>query len=178
MKKIAARYAVALFDLAEEQDQLDTYHEQLLWIKQVFLDDHVYQFFSSVKIDRSDKKKVLTTILKNQVSEYLMNFLMILVEKNRMSLIRSIADEYHLLINKHNNIQEGVVYSIRKLTEKEHAKIEESVGQRLNSKVILKNYINPNLLAGVRIIIGDTVIDASMQSKLNQLKSQLLKESR
>jgi F-type H+-transporting ATPase subunit delta len=178
MKKIATRYAVALFDLALEQDQLELYQNQLLWIKEVFDDESVFQFFSSVKIDRSDKKKVLTTILNEQIDRFIMNFLMILVEKNRMSLIRSIADEFHLLNNKHNNIQEGVIYSIRKLSSDEHKQIEEAVGQRLDSKVVLKNYINPSLLAGVRIIIGDTVIDASMQSKINQLKSQLLKESR
>lgn len=178
MKKIATRYAVALFDLALEEDQLKKYEDQLLWIKEVFEDDTVFQFFSSVKIDRKDKKKLLDSILGEHVDQFLMNFLMILVEKNRMALIRTIADEFHLLNNKHNNVQEGVVYSIRKLSHDEHKQIEHSVGERLNSKVKLKNYINPDLLAGIRIIIGDKIIDASMQSKINQLKSQLLKESR
>ena len=178
MKKIATRYAVALFDLALEQDQLEMYQDQLLWIKEVFEDDTVFQFFSSVKIDRKDKKKVLKTILDEHIDQFVMNFLMILIEKNRMSLIRSIADEFHLLNNKHYNIQEGVVYSIRKLSQEEHKQIELAVGERLKSEVKLKNYINPDLISGVRIIIGDTVIDASMQSKISQLKSQLLKESR
>lgn len=178
MKKIATRYAVALFDLALEQDQLNRYEKQLLWIKEVFEDDTVFQFFSSVKIARKDKKELLTSILGEHVDQYLMNFLMILIEKNRMSLIRTISDEFHLLNNKHNNIQEGVVYSIRKLSHDEHKEIERVVGERLNSEVKLKNYINSSLLAGIRIIIGDTVIDASMQLKINQLKSQLLKESR
>lgn len=178
MKKIATRYAVALFDLALEENKLERYENQLLWINEVFEDDAVFQFFSSANIDRSDKKRVLTSILDQQIDQYMLNFLMILIEKNRMSLIRTIVNEYHLLCNKHNNIKEGIVYSIRKLSKEEHEQIEHAVGERLDSQVKLKNYINTSLISGIRIIIGDTVIDASMKAKMNQLKSQLLKESR
>lgn len=178
MIKVASRYAVALFDLALEQNQLDGYQKQLAWINDVFLDDTVFQFFSSVKISNSKKKEVLESIIKEHVGTYLVNFLYILIDKRRISLIHTIAKEFHSLCNKHKNIQEGVVYSIRKLAEDEINDIEKAVSEKLESKVELKNYINPRLLSGVRIVIGDTVIDGSLQAKMAQLKLQLLKENR
>ncbi len=178
MKKIASRYAVALFDLAIEQNQLDAYQQQLAWINDVFKDDTVFQFFGSAKIGSSKKKDVLVTIIKEHVDNYIINFLFILIDKRRMSLIHVIAKEFHSICNKHKNIQEGIVYSIRKLANEEIEHIEKSVGEKLDSKVELRNHINPRLLSGVKIVIGDTVIDGSLQAKMTQLKSQLLKESR
>jgi F-type H+-transporting ATPase subunit delta len=178
MIKVASRYAVALFDLALEQNQLDSYQQQLAWINDVFIDSTVFKFFTSVKVNNSKKKEVLQSIIKEHVDAYLVNFLFILIDKRRMSLIRTIAKEFHSLCNVHKNIQEGIVYSIRKLAEDEINDIEKAVSEKLESKVELKNYINPRLLSGVRVVIGDTVIDGSLQAKMAQLKQQLLKENR
>src|SRR5690554_5567570 len=178
MSKIANRYAVALFELAVEEDQIDRYQQQLAWIKEVFNDDTVFQFFSSIKVDKLKKKEMLSTIMQDQVDQHMISFLMILIDKKRVSFIKAIADQFHSLCNKHYNIQEGYVYSIRKLSEQEHKEIEDAVSKKLNSTVKLKNYLNPHLIAGVKVVVNDTVIDASYQAQMSQLKAQLLKESR
>ncbi len=178
MKKVASRYAVALFELAMEQNKVDEYRAQFSWLEKVFDDGMVFSFFSSVKIDASKKKQVLTSIIKEHVDTYVFNFLLLLIDKRRMGLIKTIAKEFHSLCNQHKNIEEGIVYSIRKLSIQEIKDIETAVGKQLGCQVELKNHLNPRLLAGVRIVIGDTVIDGSMQAKMTQLKTQLLKESR
>ena len=178
MKKIANRYSVALFELALEEDKVEEYHKQLIWLNGVFEDNTVFQFFSSVKVESNKKKEVLDSIINENVDKNILSFIKILIDKRRMSLINVIIEQFHSLYNQHHNIQEGVVYSIRTLSKQELSSIEDAVGKKLESKVELKNYLNPNLISGIRIVVNDVVIDASMQSKMAQLKEQLLKESR
>ncbi len=178
MKKIANRYSVALFDLSIEENKLEDYQQQLAWLKDVFEDNTVFLFFSSVKVDSTKKKDVLDSIVSANVDQHILSFIKILIEKRRMTLIKTIIEQFHSLYNQHHNIQEGIVYSIRTLSDQELLNIEDAVGKKLESEVKLKNYLNPSLLSGIKIVVNDVVIDASMQSKMSQLREQLLKESR
>ncbi|NLA78564.1 MAG: ATP synthase F1 subunit delta [Erysipelothrix sp.] len=177
MRKIANRYAVALYDLALEEHKLDVYEQQLTLLKDVF-DDDVLAFLMSLKIEADTKKEMMQSILEGKVETHLISWIMILIDKRRVSLIKGIIDEFHSLFNKHYNIEEGIVYSIRQLSDTEHQQIEATVSQMLESKVALKNYLNPQLISGIKVVVNDVVIDASMQAKMAQLKAQLLKESR
>lgn len=178
MKKVANRYAVALFELALEEAKLDEYAQQLSFLRKVFDDQEVLAFLTALKIQAKVKKELIKNILDKQVDRHLVSFIMILIDKRRISLVKVIIDEFHSLVNQHYNIEEGIVYSIRPLSDMEHKDIEAAISKMLESKVVLKNYLNPHLISGIKVVVNDVVIDGSMQAKMAQLKAELLKESR
>lgn len=140
----------------------------------------------SVGVDNSEDKTVFSTMLaaidsthpvtqssSGQLSVGFMNFLTQLSEQDRLALLPSIADRFELL--KASDVQEVHAYitSAYPLTQSQELLIENRLKNMVGSNVILHVAIDPALMAGVTIKIGDKVIDDSVRGKLQQLKTQL-----
>ncbi len=179
MGKIANRYAEALYELACEESKIDLWQQQMRKVKQVFDQDVAIQaFFSHIRIDDIEKRVVLKKVFENVIDKEVLNFLFVLVDKNRMSQFQEIAKRFHTLCNVSKGIKEGFIYSIRPLSEDEIQGIEQSVSNKMAFRVNLMNRIDQSLISGIRVVVEDIVIDGSMKYRLSSLKTELLKGSR
>ncbi len=170
-------YSLALLDIAKEEKKLDNYKEQALIIVDLLLENPTYiDILGSYAINDQDRLKLVDKAFSNKIEKCLKNFISLLVEKKRTKYIVPSLKRFILLINKEKDIHEGVAYSVSKLTTKELKDIEVTTSKILNLKVNLTNKLDSKLISGVRVVVGDQVIDNSIATKIENLRQQLLLE--
>jgi F-type H+-transporting ATPase subunit delta len=120
-----------------------------------------------------DKAKLLAPAAE-KFSALSRKFLKLLEAKNRLALLAGIAEQYILLEEKKQNIERAVVYSAAALGADQLSKLGRALeAKRPGKKVILTNQIDTSLIAGFRIVEGDTITDASIKNKLDILRQKL-----
>lgn len=177
MDAVALRYATSLFELASETESIETFEKDLSLVKNVLVSDEaILKFFNHYSITKEEKIKVINQAFKNEVSLYVLNFLKLLVDKNRTSYLLKIIDAYHHLTNKHLGIKEGTIYSTYMLEENDIKRIEEAMSQKLNAKVKLFCEIDTSLIGGLKVVVENHVEDGSVKNRMNLLKQELLRK--
>ena len=179
VSQVAERYGQALFELALEMDSLEAWQNQAKGIIEVFkANPELSDFFNAVKISSSEKKNLLIRVFENQIDKTMLHFLCLLLDKKIINGTKEILGKFILLGNEERGILNGTVLSARSLSKEEIERIEEAMTVRMNQKTELVNRIDSSLISGVRVVIGNEVIDGSMKSRIETLKNELLKESR
>lgn len=174
MSIVASRYSEALLQIAIEQDKVLLFREELSEINLVFIaEKNMKSFFSSPKITKSEKKQVLKNTFRN-TNALIMNFLYLLVDRNRLSIFEEIKETFINQSNEILGIALGIVYSVRVLDKQEIAAIEKSFSRRLQKKVYLENIIDSTLISGIKVDINQTTYDGSFKHELGSLKEYLL----
>lgn len=175
MSTVSKRYALALFDLAKEQNQLETIVEELRVVKQVMADTpELLALLKSPKLSKEQKKAFVKEIFSAS-TPYVQNTLMLLVDRHREGEIANMASDFIELTNEEKGIAEATVQSIRPLTEEEAAGISKAFAPKVGKTSLeIKNQVNTDLLGGVKIRIGNRIFDGSLQGKLERLKRELI----
>lgn len=176
MESIAAIYAESLFDLAKEENMIESYCNDMKKIHEVFNDESFVKFFSHVTLKDEIKINVLKESFQNQVSTYVFNFLLLLIKKRRIKYIVGICKEFQALCNNHFGIKEGILYTAYELNQNEIADIEKAMSIKVNSKVQLRVVVDPSLIGGIKVEIENHVYDNSLSYKLESLKKELLRK--
>src|SRR5690625_304229 len=175
---VAKRYADALFQLATEKSIDEKLISELQTVKQVFQDDDQLSSFLNHPRVTNEKKLQLIDTSFEKLNKYIVNTLKLLVERHRIDNVTAIVDEYNHLYNEANGIAVATVYSTRALTDDEKAQLEASYQKRFNKKqVTIENEVDPSLLGGMKIRVGNTIYDGSIQGKLNRLKQNIVSET-
>jgi len=171
---VAKRYAEALFQLATEKNIADQLISELGTVKEVFENDkQLVEFLSHPRINLQTKQALIDEAFKSY-NKTVINTLKILVERHRLTEIVAIVDQYIHLYNEANGIATATVYSVRTLSDDEKTSLENSFKQKLNKdSITFTNKVDPSLLGGVRIRIGNTIYDGSISGKLNRMKNNL-----
>lgn len=172
---VAKRYAIALFELAQESNTLASTREDLLEIKTAWKQDaDVQALFASPKLSFDKKKELIRTVF-GSASPAVVNTLLFLVEKKRLKELPAIVEEFIALSNDAQGIAEATVYSTRSLTDEERAHISSAFAKEVGkSSLNIHNVVDPSLIGGLRIQIGNRIYDNTLSSKLNRLKRNLI----
>ena len=109
----------------------------------------------------------------NDLDDLSINFFRLLKKKNRLNLLPSIASYFQEIVDDNSGIVRGEVTAAVSI-ENDLSDIESSLSKKLNKKVILSSKIDENIIAGIKIRIGDRLFDGTVKSKLNKLKEDLL----
>lgn len=175
---VAKRYAEALFQLATEQNIEDNISSELTTVKDVFQnDEQINGFLDLPRITDEEKMNVLDAVFKD-FDRNVINTLKLLVERDRMNIVSALVDEYTDLYNEAKGIANATVYSTRALSDDEKAQLEASFKKRFNKQQItIDNKIDPSLLGGLRIRVGNTIYDGSLNNKLNRMKHNVVSET-
>src|SRR5690625_2302928 len=171
---VAKRYADALFQLASEKNSVDALLSELDVVKEVFQNNKQFiDFLSHPRINNDEKMKLIDEAFKES-DKNVIHTLKILIERNRINIITSIVDAFVEQYNETNEIAAATVYSVRALSDEEKAQIEASLKAQLNKQqVTITEKIDPSLLGGVRIRVGNTIYDGSISGKLNRIKHNI-----
>lgn len=171
-------YALALFSLAKEEKKLKKVKEDSSAILEALKSGEEYlELLRSKRIDFESKEKMIQTAFKG-ADKNIINFLLIVAKKGNAKIIAHVLAKLVSFINDELGIKEGFVYSTTKLTPDQMKKIETKVSKQLGFKPTLTNKLDPELISGFRVVIGDEVIEDSIASRLQQIKYELLREEK
>ncbi|MDR4890211.1 F0F1 ATP synthase subunit delta [Fredinandcohnia sp. QZ13] len=172
---VAKRYAVALFQLASEQHALDQYEEEIRTVKQVFSNSGDFQSVLKNPKLTADKKKAIVTQSFQGFSQMTLNTLYLLIDRHREDIIADVAEEFIALANDKRGIADATVYSVRPLTDSEEAGISSVFARKVGkSSLRIQNIVDPSLIGGVKLRIGNRIFDGSVKGKLDRLERQLI----
>jgi F-type H+-transporting ATPase subunit delta len=173
VEEVAQVYARALFEVASERDVLDTVREQLGQFVDVLSTDHnLAIFFYSPYFSTEEKKAGLSRTVEG-ADETLMNFLETLVERQRMPEIFAIRSRYDELWDTERKLLPVEVTSAVELDEATIRSIGDRIGQQTGDKIELTTVVDPDILGGIVLRVGNFILDASLRSRLNDLRKQV-----
>ncbi|MGY6172453.1 F0F1 ATP synthase subunit delta [Candidatus Mycoplasma pogonae] len=169
-------FAKALFDLGVETAKITTFYNNAILVKKVLqTNDDLLKFLKNRRIDSAEKHIFLNNVFTQSVDSLFLNFLKLLVDKNFSHHLEAILETFINIYYESENILHGVVYSTNQLDLKVMNALEEKMTQKFGQKVILKNKIDPKLIAGIKIKINDFVYEDSINSRLKQIGEKILR---
>jgi F-type H+-transporting ATPase subunit delta len=173
MEEIAEVYARALFEVAQEQDKLDEVHEQLGQFADAIHENRDMQrFFFSPYFSTEEKKEALHKTVQG-ADEAVMNFLEALLERHRMPVIFRIRDRFDQMWDEEKKLLPVEVTSAIELDKKTVDEIGKTIGEQVDRKIELSSKVDPEILGGVVLRVGNFILDASIRHRLDQLRKQV-----
>ena len=170
MEELARVYARSLFQVAREQGKLDELREQLGQFADALKENReLAVFFFSPYFSTHEKQQSLGTLLEG-ADEIFLNFLALLIENHRMPVIFRIRQEYERLWEEENRMLPVEITSAIALDEATTESLGRTIGERAGRKVTLAARVDPDILGGIVIRVGNSILDASIRNRLEQLR--------
>jgi F-type H+-transporting ATPase subunit delta len=175
MEEIASVYARSLFEVAKEEDKLDTVREQLGQFADALHDDRELQvFFFSPYFSTEEKKDGLAKVIVGAEAAVL-NFFELLVEKHRMPVIFRIRRTYDELWEHENKLLPVTITSAIELDEDIARRIGDQIGEQTGQRVELTKTVDPDIIGGLVLRVGNSILDASIRNRLETLRKNVAK---
>ncbi|KKB74266.1 MULTISPECIES: F0F1 ATP synthase subunit delta [Bacillus] len=176
---VSKRYAAALFDIALESKLVNEIEEELTVVKQLFSEHKkLIAVLSHPKVPSEKKKQILKDSF-GSASTAVLNTLYLLIDRSRISIVPDLADEYVKMANRHRQTEDAVVYSVKPLSEEEIFSFSQVFAKKAGAASLrVKNEVDPDLIGGVKIRIGNRIYDGSVSGKLARIERQLAGENR
>jgi ATP synthase F1 delta subunit len=173
MEEIAAVYARSLFEVAKEQDKLDELREQLGQFADAMDQDRELQlFFFSPYFSTPEKQDGLDRAVSGADPTFI-NFLKLLIENHRMPVIFRVRRGYDELWEQENKLLPVHVTSAVELDKATVKQIGDRIAEQTGQKVDLSATVEPDILGGIVVRVGNQVLDASVRNRLEQLRKQV-----
>jgi F-type H+-transporting ATPase subunit delta len=177
MEEIAEVYARSLFEVAKERDKLDVVREQLGAFADALAEDRELSvFFFSPYFSTEEKRDGLGRVVVD-ADETIVNFLELLIEKHRMPVLFRIRRVYDTLWEHENKVLPVEITSAVELDEQTVKGIGERIGERTGQHVELTARVEPDILGGVVLRVGNQILDASIRNRLERLRRQVARGS-
>lgn len=175
MSQVAKRYAEALFELAKGQNALAEISTDLKELTTAFeASPELIAILQAPKVT-SDMKKAMVSNILTGAHPAVVNTLHLLIDKKRIDEVSLVAKEFQALATTAQGVAEAIVFSTRTLTEEERAEISAAFAKLVGmERLEITNVIEPSLLGGVRVQIGNYIFDSTVASKLESLKRTLV----
>src|SRR5579871_4404661 len=173
MEELAQVYARALFEVAREQGKLDELREQLAqFAEAVESDRQLAVFFFSPYFSTAEKEQGLERILPG-ADESFVNFLKLLIEKHRMPVLFRIRGAYQSLWDEENKVLPVEITSAIENDPATTESLGNTIGERAGRKVTLAARVDPDIIGGIVVRVGNSILDASIRNRLEQLRRQV-----
>ena len=175
--KIARRYAKSLMLLARERKELDAVHGEMLIVNKVIEENYDLRVFLKSPVIRKDKKiDVLDKIFKGQMGLMVKGFVSIITKNNREFLLHEISIAFLELYDEVNKVVTGMVTTAVNLEDNLKQKIEKIMSVLEHNEIKIEGKVDPEIIGGVVLRVGDAQIDASVARQLRELKNKLTTE--
>jgi F-type H+-transporting ATPase subunit delta len=175
MEEIASVYARSLFEVAKEQDNLDTVRDEVGEFADAMSSSRELQvFLFSPYFSTKEKIEGLDKAVSG-ADETVVNFLKLLIEKHRMPAIFRIRAEFDRLWEEENKLLPVQVTSAVELSESTVKQIGDRIAEQTDRKVELSSTVDPDILGGIIVRVGNSVLDASIRNRLENFRKQVAK---
>ena len=173
MEEIAQVYARSLFEVAKDGDKLDEVRDQLAQFADALEENRdLAIFFFSPYFSTEEKKDGLTKVVQDG-DETVVNFLELLIEKHRVPAVFRIRREYESLWQEENKLLPVQITSAIELDQETVDNIVKTIGDRTGRRVEPESKVDPDILGGIVLRVGDRILDASIANRLESLRKQV-----
>jgi ATP synthase F1 delta subunit len=175
MEEIARVYARSLFEVAREHDKLEVIREELGEFADALAGSHELQvFFFSPYFSTEEKKDGLRRTVEG-ADETLTNFLELLLENHRMPVVFRVRREFDRLWEEANDLLPVLITSAVALDESVSRRIGDEIGRQTGKQVELTSTVDPDVIGGIVLRVGNSILDASIRNRLDTLRKQVAK---
>lgn len=176
-KLVSKTYGDALFDLALEENKLDTLFDESKVIKEVFQSNsELLKLLNHPKIDKDEKVKVIEDIFTDRASKDLVGFLVVVIRKERQKDILSILDYFIAKVKEYKKIGVAYVTTAFELNENKKKEVVDKLLATTAYEKFEMNYtVDESIIGGMIIRIGDRVVDTSISNKIEKMSRELYK---
>lgn len=175
-RRLATRYAGALVAAAKQVEDLSAVAESYVAVRKVMASDaRVKAFLEGPQVAEAEKKSLLRSLLGKRVEPVLLDFFLLLVDRNRIEFLDDIGAEFARLVEVEQGIARAHVVTAVPLP----AELEPHLVRRLEAltgaRIVLEKKVDPFVIGGVCVTVGDRVIDGTVRAGLRRLRDQMLK---
>src|SRR5699024_9642789 len=136
--------------------------------------EQLYTFLEHPGIKNEEKKQLLQDVFRD-FSNHVVHTMKLLVDRHRIENITEIINAFIQMVNDKKGIAEVQVYSVKELSETKKQELEKSLANQHGKKAVkLENIVDPSLIGGLKIRIGNTIYDGSVSRKLNRIERSIL----
>lgn len=174
--EVAERYAQGLFELARETGTVREKKEQAdLILKAISENPELNVFLRAVKVTKEEKKNLIAEVFGQAADTDTVNLIKLLIDKGRIGYFREIFQEFVRLANDELGIASAIVESARELKAEDIERIRKALVKKTGREITMTTKINPDLIAGIKVTVGNNVTDITMKTKIESMKEALLK---
>ena len=172
---VARVYTDAMLDLAEARGQEDELGDELAALAEVYRRDPQFErFVSSPLVDAEEREASLERMLRGRASDLLVDSLQVMNRKGRLGLLPAVAESYrHTLYRRRGRVEVQVASAVE-LSEANREQLRQAIHRRTGRDPVLEVTVDPSLIGGLVVRIGDQKIDASVATQLENLSQTLL----
>lgn len=175
---LARRYAQALFQLAVELKALEQVNQELRGLNElVQTNQDLKVLLNHPNIKIQDKKEILAKVLDQKVSDLTKHFLYLLLDRRRQNMLPMIQRDFARLANEAQNIVVAKITSATTLSPSQETKLIQAIEKCTGKKAELIAEVDPTLIGGVKLQIGDRVMDGTLLTAFNKMREELKKTS-
>ena len=175
-KLVSKVYGDALFEAAMEKDMVDSLYEEVAALIPILKENpELLALLGNPQIVKEEKTAILRRVFSGRLTEELMGFLCIMLEKDRQNDMIPILDHFVRRVKEYKKIGSAFVTSAVPLKDEQKARLEAKLLETTSYRELETSYdTDPSLLGGMVIRIGDRVVDSSIKTRLYGLKKELL----
>lgn len=171
--RVAYRYAKALIELAQEKNVLEQVHTDMQFFVQTIDNNRpLYLMLQSPIVPHAKKFNVMRDLFQSRLHPITFSIFEIITRKNREEVLYSVAKAFHELYNRYKNIHVAHVTTTFPLDDSLRTQFRQMAGETLGKKIELEEKIDPSLIGGFILRVGDKQIDQSIKSKLQKLEQE------
>lgn len=172
---IARPYAEAAFKLAHEQNQLPRWSDMLALLEFVTQDEHVALAIGDPNVTGAQLETLILGVCGERLDGAGRNFVQVLIQNNRLTLVPEIHSMYEQLRLAHEGVLEAEIFSAFAIDDQQISGLVSKLESKYKRKVRAQVSVDQSLIGGIKIVVGDTVVDATVRGKLDSLAAALIR---
>jgi len=170
----AKRHAQAVFQIAKEKDEVEKWRSELKTIAATLADPQLRAILEDPKIHFGDKENLVNKVLPD-ISQLALNFVYLLVSRQRLSILEQTVSEYERMADGYAGLEHAKVITAVPVDEESKKKLSERLAAITGKKIVLTTEVDPAIIGGFVARVGDELIDGSTRAKLEALKRRLIR---
>lgn len=170
-RQVARRYAQAAFELAREEGDLEGWRRELDDVASVLVDSDAASVFADGRIPLSERFAFVERVL--DVRQAVTNLAKLLIQKGRSAEAREVANVFGELVDEAEGIAHARITTAVELSPDDVAQVEQALSRAYGKRIIGHASVDPNLIGGIVLRIGDRLIDGSVRNRLKLLRQEL-----
>jgi F-type H+-transporting ATPase subunit delta len=168
----ARRYAKAVFELAEQEGQLDEWGHRLAVVRELMSDPEIAAVLTNPTI-AVEQRMALISDEPRVLDPESTNLARLLIESNRVRDVAAIEDEFQRLADEAAGRVRATVTTAVELTATDRDRVEDELSKRLGKEIRMQVVVDPRIIGGLKLQYGDRLVDASVSTRLQQLRRRL-----
>lgn len=169
---VGKRYASSLFEVAVDLKKTDDFHSQLQFIKEAFLSEaKLLTILEHPRISRGEKRDLIQNIFGKNVSQEILNFLFVVIDKRREDSLMDIIKEYNKVFKEYKGILDIEAITAIPMNEEAKDRLKLVLKNKFHKEVNLSNTVDPSIIGGVLLKLDEKIIDSTLKKELKDMES-------